>query len=809
MKFKSIILIFFLLGNLALRAQIKEANQYFRKSNYALAIPLYEKAALSNDDSTKKQAVFQLADCYRLTNNPKKAAKWYQRMLPYNDADPVGYYHLGMAFRMQGNNFESERAFKKFEEKVPLEKRAEIYARYNYNVGTQYEKRSSKLKQANHLFECLKYSKAIPFYKSAYFDGDVLDKKEATIRLADCYRFINDASSASSWYEKSVLYTDADPINYYYLGMAYRSLANYSAAERAFMKYEEKVPTDSRAKYYIKYNHDIQEWVGLPPSAEIKNAETLNSVYSEFSPYFYEDKLIFSSDRDIDLENNNNYLWTNFGYLDLYMSQPSSNNDFRNNLTKPIKLSKTFNQPYHDGPASFTSDFKEIFTTRTIKNSVPDDSTKYKTDYMKIYYADLSNEANITYKEFPYNNDNYSVGHPAISADGSKLIFVSEAPGGFGQSDLYVTERKDGHWSEPVNLGPEINTFGKEAFPFFANDSTLFFASDGLLGLGGLDIYQTSLVNGKWTTPLNLKQPINSPQDDFGIVFDKTLTKGFFSSNRDGGKGSDDIYSFWNYRLVPDPQPMPEEKILTMVSGYVKDERTMAPLDSASIFLLNTTTSEVLVLKTNKDGYFQTSIDKGVQYIAKAMKPNYFNDCLNFNFPVEETAVNLNTPRDLLLSKYELNQVFTIDNIYYDLDKWSIRNDAKPELDKLVDILKEYPINVELDSYTDARASTKYNDSLSQKRAKAAVEYLIANGIDASRLTYKGYGERVLVNKCGDGILCDEAEHQANRRTEFKITAVNIAMSNADELNLIQSKAGDKIQFKVLNVNFFDDVTRR
>lgn len=809
MKTLQLILVFFLFGNLMLTAQINEADKHFEKSGYASAIPLYEKAYQKSDELIRKKVALRLAECYRLTGNHTLAVSWYQRVLYYADADPVYYYYMGMSYRSLGNFFEADRAMRNFEEKVPTEKRVEIYANYNRDVGRQGLKRSSQIKQASRYFEQLKYSKAIPLYKKAFHNPDSLVKREATIKLADCYRLVNDMSQASSWYERAALYADAEPVNYFYMGMSFRSLANYFTAERAFMKYEEKVPTDFRAKFYVRFCHDVQAWSFLPPSAEIKNMESINSTFSDFGSYIYKNELLFASDRDVDLMNNTNYSWTNFGYLDLYTALPLSDNDFWNDLSEPVKLSSPFNQPYHDGPASFTADFKEIFTTRTLKNNARADSVKSETDYLKIFYADISDEKNVSYTAFPFNNDNYSVGHPAISADGRKLIFASKVPGGYGLSDLYVSERINGKWSDPVNLGNVVNTFGNEVFPLLVNDTTLFFASDGLLGLGGLDIYQTDFVKGKWTKPWNLKHPINSSLDDFSIAFDKTLTKGFFSSNRPGGKGSDDIYAFRNYHPVADPIDVPEEKVVPMISGFVKDKKTMAPLDSATVFLLNMVSNEVLVLKTNKDGFFQTAIDKGVKYLAKAMKTNYFNDCLSFNIPLEDTIVNLKTPRDLLLGKYELNQVFVIDNIYYDLDKWFVRDDAKPALNKLVGILMQYPINVELGSHTDSRASFKYNITLSQKRANAAVDYLIANGIDARRLTYRGYGETVLINKCADGISCTEEEHQKNRRTEFKIISIGSVETKTETFNPNKYKAGDKIQARALDSNFFNSCSEK
>jgi outer membrane protein OmpA-like peptidoglycan-associated protein/tetratricopeptide (TPR) repeat protein len=658
---------------------------------------------------------------------------------------------------------------------------------------------SAQIKQANLFFEQFKYSKAVPLYKKEANSKEEKIKEEATVRLADCYRLMNNASEASLWYTKASEFNEIDPINYYYLGMSLRSLARYDEAEKAFLIYAEKVPSDLRGKNYAQYCHDIKQWTDLTPSADIKNAALLNSIYSDFGPMFFNDGLIFTSDRDIDMMEDKNYLWTNFGYLDLYLSKPISPKDFWNGTTIPEKLSSSFNQPYHDGPISFTSDFKEIFTTRTLKNKTKKDSSNIYTNYLKIFFADLSDDKKVNYKAFPYNDDSYSVGHPAISGDGKRLIFSMSKPGGLGQSDLYISELNNGTWSEPLNLGSDLNTFGNEVFPFFANDSTLFFSSDGHPGFGGLDIYESILVKGKWTAPWNLKLPLNSTYDDFSIVFNKELTEGFFSSNRPEGKGSDDIYTFKNYRRTPvEPNP------LASISGYVKDKQTMLPLDSATVFLLNTVTKEVLVIKTNQEGYFEAPITKGTEYLAKAMKFSYFDDCLNFNIFTGEPSLKLNIPHDLMLGKYSLNQVFVVDNIYYDLDKWVIRDDAKPSLDKLVNLLKQNPINVEIGSHTDSRASSKYNNELSQKRADAAVKYLIENGIEASRLTYKGYGENMLINKCADGVTCSDADHQANRRTEFKITSINTVSDTKNIVNPDLFKNLQVIKTNDLNDDFFE-----
>jgi outer membrane protein OmpA-like peptidoglycan-associated protein/tetratricopeptide (TPR) repeat protein len=669
---------------------------------------------------------------------------------------------------------------------------------------------TAQIKQANSLFQQFRYSKAIPLYKKAAENKNEKIREEATVRLADCYRLINNVNEARSWYARAVTYKNVDSINYFYLGMALRALANYDEAEKAFLTFVKKAPDDIRGKAYANFCRNIKKWDGLVPSAEIKNDISLNSPYSDFGPVFYKDGLMFTSDRDIDMIGDKNYQWTNYGYLDLYLAQPGFYNDFWNEMASPLKLGTTFNQLYHDGPASFTASYNTIFTTRTLKNSTKRDSTNMRTNLLKIFYANLNNEKKVDYIAFPYNSEDYSVGHPAISADGKKLIFSSNKPGGYGESDLYQSEMIDGKWTEPANLGPEVNSFGNEVFPFLSNDSTLFFASDGHLGFGGLDIYETNLVDKQWIEPWNLKLPINSPYDDFSIVFDKAMTNGFFSSNRPGGLGSDDIYAFRNYHKTPSNDYRPalsarnkSQKFHT-ISGFVKDKTTKAPLDSATVFVLNTTTNEVLVLRTNQDGYFETPIATGDLYIAKAMKPDFFDDCLNFRIAPDNEMEKHQIPRDLLLDKYALNQVFVIENIYYDLDKWFIREDAKPPLDNLVRILKQYPINVELGSHTDSRASFEYNIELSQKRAEAAVRYLTLSGINSMRLTAKGYGETKLVNKCSDGVICTEAEHQANRRTEFKITAIDFNNSNNKTFSPNVFKAGEKIPLQLLDSEFFN-----
>jgi outer membrane protein OmpA-like peptidoglycan-associated protein len=364
-------------------------------------------------------------------------------------------------------------------------------------------------------------------------------------------------------------------------------------------------------------------------------------------------------------------------------------------------------------------------------------------------------------------------------------------PGGEGKTDIWMCVRDADGWSQPVNLGPTVNTKENEMFPSVCDDGTLYFSSEGLAGYGALDIFKTTNRGGNWTTPVNLHAPINSSYDDFAIAFAPGDKNGFFSSNRPGGVGNDDIYSF------QDKPPLP-----TYISGLVKDKSNMQPISGATVFLYNPKTGKVKVLKTGADGMYKAIVENPADYVVKAMMPNFIADCSPFKPDAMKPGSTLTAPRDLQLDKLVVNKTFRIDNIYYDFDKSNIREDAKPELDKLVNIMKENPIDVELGSHTDSRGSFEYNDKLSQKRAESVVDYIISAGIDKSRITAKGYGEHQLINKCADGVECTPEEHQANRRTEFKVTDIKVAAPNTDQFDYGRYKEGDDVELNSLPKGF-------
>lgn len=660
----------------------------------------------------------------------------------------------------------------------------------------------AQIKKANRMYDLFKYSRAIPYYQKAAKSNKEDVRKEATIKLADCYRFINDPQEARSWYMRAVEFNNIDPVNYFYLGQAARTMQEYEQAREAFLRYAELVPDDPRGAVFAGYCDLMAQWSAFGEAAEVKNVKNLNSKYSDFGPAFFGDGLIYVSDRNPSLLEDQRYGWTNFNYLNLYQAEPRFFKDFWQDMDNPVSMSTRFNQTYHDGPAYFTPDNKMIFLTRTRIEKVKQGKSDIMTFMLKIYYGELT-DGKVDYKDFPFNSDNYSVGHPTVSHNGNTMIFVSDMPGGFGSSDLYQTKLSGGVWTTPVNLGSTLNTFGNEVFPTLVNDSLLYFASDGHPGYGGLDIFVSRNINGEWSVPVNLYAPINSSFDDFSIAVNKDFSSGFFSSNRPGGLGNDDIYAFRNAK--PPVKTISIPPVLSqplVMQGIVRDKSSSLPLEGATVFILNTKTNKVKVLQTGPDGIYSMPAEKEILYLSKAVKPDFIDDCLNFRIAQSDTAKSFRIPRDLLLDKLEVNKSFRVENIYYDLDKWFIRDDAKPALDNLVDIMKKYPISAELSSHTDSRATHAYNEELSQKRAEAAVRYIVLQGIDPSRLVARGYGENNLVNQCADGVTCTEDEHQANRRTEFKILSIDKTITN-DEFDPSVFKVGDEVDVYLFDPSFF------
>ncbi len=637
------------------------------------------------------------------------------------------------------------------------------------------------------------YAQAVKILKDA--SEDEKTRNEAIPMLAECYRLQRDVINARNTYALAVDLPDAKPELFYYYAQALQATGDYTSAREMFQKYSEKNPSDPKGKLFAAHCDSILgPWKGLIPVFEVKPASNINTDQSDFGPAFYNGQLVFASDYNINPGEGQEYGWTGRGYLNIMTARSLSAGDFWGTISTSSEFEGNFNQEYHDGPAAFTADGNSIYFTRSFFGKAKREGN-FKTNLLKIYFADKVNGDWGEVKPFFLNSTDFSVGHPAFSADGRILYFASDMPGGNGGTDIWMCKREGDSWSQPVNLGPTVNTSENEMFPSVRQDGVLFFASVGHPGYGALDIFKTSNTNGTWSTPVNLQQPINSSYDDFAIAFAPGSESGLFSTNRPGGSGSDDIYAF-RVKEIP--------VLPAYISGLVKDKTTLQPIAGATVFLLNPTNGKVKILKTGPDGMYRAVVTNPENFTVKAMMPNYIADCTPFSLAILEPGTTKTAPRDLLLDKLVINKTFRIDNIYYDFDKYNIRADAKPELDKLVIIMNENPINVELGSHTDSRGSLAYNDKLSQNRAESAVKYIISAGIDKSRITAKGYGERQLTNNCADGINCTPEEHQANRRTEFKVTGFAAPVVNAEQFDPGKYTEGKEMEIKMFQPGFFN-----
>lgn len=661
---------------------------------------------------------------------------------------------------------------------------------------------AQSLKQAQKAMDRYDYTTAVQILKKAV--SDAIDHDEAVLMLAECYRMQRDIFNTKAWYANAVTIPNVKPEAFLYYGQALQATGDYSLARQMFQKYESMAGNGKGRRFAIACDSVLGPWKGIKPTFQINNVHTINTAQSDFGAAFYNDGLIFASDY-MPPTSNKQYGWTGRGYLDIMQSFPTAPEEFYGEMGKPSKFAKEFNQMYHDGPASFDKAGSVVFITRT--NT--DEAAKkdgYKTNLLKLFFAEK--QANGEWgklQAFKLNSPEYSVGHAALSPDGKTLYFVSDMPGGEGGTDIYKCEKQGEGWGPAVNLGKTINTPENEMFPWISDEGKLFFSSSGHPGYGALDVFCSKPTGSGWSTPKNLKTPVNSSFDDFAFAYAPQATTGFFSSNRPGGEGNDDIYAFKYVEPEPEIVKPGDVKIPgAFLTGVVKDKTTGNPLENATVFAFNPNNGKVLVLKTGPDGVYKGEVDRPGDYVVKAMKPTFTPDCTPFAIHKVEPGKTYEAPRPLLLDKLELNRAFKIDNIYYDLDKYFIRDDAKPELDKLVTLMKQNPINVELGSHTDSRASFAYNEKLSQNRAEAAVDYIVSRGIDRSRITAKGYGENQLTNKCADGVACTEEEHQQNRRTEFKITSYTSPDQQLGQFNPDLFNDGEELDIRLMPPNFFD-----
>ncbi|WP_246000929.1 OmpA family protein [Pontibacter diazotrophicus] len=643
-------------------------------------------------------------------------------------------------------------------------------------IGGPVAVTAQEMKQADKYFHNYEFSLALEAYKG------ILDKGEPNLtvvqRIADSYRILNNSREAEFWYAQAIAFPEADPSNIYLYAESAKRNANYAKAKMLFLDYGRKVPGQAALALRMAASCDTALlWMQRPESFNVQKHEGVSGEGADFSPVKTNDGLLFASDRLVvdkkqQTERSN---WTGNGYIQLYLAKATSDSTY----AAPVPLPASVNTAYHNGPAVYLAKENTLYFTRThvVKRSAghtnPDPTSWFKgtdnrthTNRHGIYTAERKGEKWENVKPFKYNNTNeFSIGHPAITPDGQVLYFVSDMPGGLGETDIYFSERQtDGSWGQPVNAGSAINTSGRESFASLGEDGSLYFSSDGHLGMGGLDMFKAIGSHKGWTKVKNLKYPLNTAHDDFGILTDSTGSKGMLSSGRLAQNGSDDIFTFEAFK-VP----------CTLIGKTIEhfaiagtSRKAEEPVEEVLLQLTEEGSATPLEVYSDKNGGFMFPVKAGTNYTIKGTKPGYLTQTLNIT---PDCRYNTDSVKvEMIFNRSIPDKPIVLDNIFYDLDRHNIRPDAARELDKLVQTLVDNPaIRIELSSHTDSRQTNRYNDMLSQLRAQAAVDYIISRGINRNRLTARGYGETKLINRCADGVVCSEVQHQENRRTEFKI----------------------------------------
>jgi outer membrane protein OmpA-like peptidoglycan-associated protein/Tol biopolymer transport system component len=487
----------------------------------------------------------------------------------------------------------------------------------------------------------------------------------------------------------------------------------------------------------------------------------VNSPTSDFGPAFYmNNRIIYASAGENVIPKFDD--WTQEPYLDLFIADRSSDGQLRNS----VRVGGDVNTDYNESTPTFTKDGNTMYFTRNriIEGKKDfDKSNKFKTLRLTIFKATRAGEntwRNII--ELPFNSESYSVAHPALSPDEKRLYFSSDMPGTLGMSDIwYVDILENDTYGEPVNLGPEINTGGRDSFPFVSDNNNLYYASDGRSGLGGYDIFVASLNDkGEPGAVQHLGPPANSAKDDFGFIINEKDRVAYFSSNRGGNRGSadDDIYLL-------------KEGCSINIKGTVFDKDTKEPLADAQVSLLDNNNQLVSQTTSAVDGSYSFIAGCGIQYIVRGIKDDYKPYETTIKTPFLTGTVDVPIPLERICRfPNNLNCILDLQPIYFDFDKSNIRPDAEIELAKILAALKQYDqLKINIESHTDSRGNDNYNLALSERRAQSTLKWLVSKGIDKSRLTAKGFGESRLINHCSNGVKCTAEEHQLNRRSMFII----------------------------------------
>ncbi len=646
-----------------------------------------------------------------------------------------------------------------------------------------YAQRRNPAKNADLAFGRKQYTEAADRYKKAYrkVRRNKDERNRISFQMGECYRLIGLTKRAEPYYKRLLKteYPNTHPEVYLYLAETYKINQKFKEAIEMYEIYAEKMPDDPRGSLGAETTRMIEEWMENPSKYKLTELKKVNSSKdSDYGACWINNnynEIIFTSNRDAATGKEKDGI-TGQEFADFFTSKQDRKGDW----STPVLADEgeNINTGASEGSPFMNSKYTKLYFTRCQNGA-------HRKNGCQIMVAGKSGGAFSEARpvEIAGVDTLDIVGHPTLTSDELIMYFAAERKGGFGGNDIWVAMRENATepFKHPFNLGERINTAGNEVFPFLRYDTVLYFASDGHGGMGGLDIFVSSMdTAGEWGEPRNLKYPINSTGDDFAIMFHPTDERGFISSNRGNSRGLDNIYYF------------EEPPVLFTFSGTVKDAKTKQFVSNAAVRLIGSDGSNIMT-RTNEKGYFNFSdsqINKNTTYDISIDKDNYFT------LTAQETTIGLEFSKDIE-KDYDIEPIpqepIMLPDILYDLGKWDLKPQFEDSLQGLIETLQVNPtITIELASHTDARDTDEHNDILSQKRAQRVVDYLIIRGIDPLRLTAKGYGERVprtiqkdmtvrgYTFKAGTRLTEDfinklpntevkEAAHQMNRRTEFRI----------------------------------------
>ena len=633
-----------------------------------------------------------------------------------------------------------------------------------------------KLKRADKFYNDMAYVKAAGLYEEVIVNDSGAHVMQ---RLASCYYKNHEMDKAAFWY--SNLYdkyglesTDSEDLFLY--AQSLRSIGDYEGALEWTENFNRLKIKDSRGMDFAA-KHNMLAAIRDPknPIYSVGKVDGINTPLSDFGVTMTSDGVIFSSTNDYTGKSwvRRKYMWNEQGFLNLYKAKV----DTLSQISNITPFLEDGNTSRHESNAVFSPDGDVMYFTANNFNNGKFKKSNNGINEFKIYRAERVQGGWENIVPLPFCSDQFSVGHPSLNKDGSRLYFSSDMPGTIGSTDIfYVDILEDGSYGSIQNMGKGVNTEGREVFPFIAEDNTLYFSSDGHFGLGGLDVFRSSSKKGSYEPAENLKAPLNSSADDFAFVMASGGREGYLSSNRKGGEGDDDIYFFTRSVL-----PIPCNQL---VSGIVRNVETGQPISSARVFIENQEGQQVRDTIVGNTGKFIFHLPCGEGFTAFATKDYYLPDQEYFQTSLEngrDILLNLELGIEQGLSINENGSiVIDIEPIYFDFDKFDINKEASTQLNKVINIMNKYPeMEVRSSSHTDSRGTDSYNRLLSERRAKSTLEYIIAKGISPTRISGEGLGEKELTNKCTDNdthtnrAYCSDNEHQANRRTEFVISKIH------------------------------------